>query len=71
VVLAGRVAMRLLGAVVVFLLVAGAIEGFVSAGSWPLPARIAVSAGSVVFLALYLWNGVRTVNRQRSTVNGE
>jgi hypothetical protein len=25
----------------------------------------------VVFLALYLWNGVRTVNRQRSTVNGE
>jgi len=53
------------------LLVAGAIEGFVSAGSWPLPARIAVSAGSVVFLALYLWNGVRTVNRQRSTVNGE
>ena len=71
VVLAGRAAMRLLGAVVVFLLVAGAIEGFVSAGSWPLPARIAVSAGSLVFLALYLWNGVRMVNGQRSTVHGE
>jgi uncharacterized membrane protein SpoIIM required for sporulation/uncharacterized RDD family membrane protein YckC len=67
VVLAGRAAMRLLGAVVVFLLVAGAIEGFVSAGSWPLPARLAVSAGSLVFLALYLWNGVRMV----ATVNGE
>jgi len=71
VVLAGRVAMRLLGAVVVFLLVAGAIEGFVSAGRWSLAARIAVSAGSVVFLALYLWNGARTVNGQRSTVNGQ
>jgi uncharacterized membrane protein SpoIIM required for sporulation/uncharacterized RDD family membrane protein YckC len=59
VVLAGRLAMRLLGAVVVFLLVAGGIEGFVSAGTSSLPVRLAMSVGSVVFLALYLWNGVR------------
>jgi len=79
VVLAGRVAMRLLGAVVVFLLVAGSIEGFVSAGTSPLTVRLAVSVGSVVFLALYLWNGVRMSGseagrgsfRKASTVNGE
>lgn len=59
VVLAGRVAMRLLGAVVVFLLVAGSIEGFVSAGTSPLAVRLGVSVGSVGFLVLYLWNGVR------------
>jgi len=78
-VLAGRVAMRLLGAVVVFLLVAGGIEGFVSAGASPLPVRLAVSVGSVVFLALYLWNGVRMSGtgagrggvRMASTANGE
>ena len=56
-VLAARQAMRLLGAVVVFLLVAGTIEGFVSAGTWPLWARLTVSAASLLFLVLYLWNG--------------
>jgi uncharacterized membrane protein SpoIIM required for sporulation/uncharacterized RDD family membrane protein YckC len=65
IVLAGRLAMRLLGAVVVFLLVAGGIEGFVSAGTSPLPVRLAVSVGSVVFLALYLWNGVRMSGAER------
>ncbi|HEX7023912.1 MAG TPA: stage II sporulation protein M, partial [Gemmatimonadales bacterium] len=58
-VLAGRVAMRLLGAVVVLLLIAGLIEGFISAGTAPLPARLGVSMASVLFLALYLWNGAR------------
>jgi len=71
VVLAGRVAMRLLGAVVVFLLVAGSIEGFVSAGTSPLAVRLAVSVGSVVFLALYLWNGVRMSGRKRAEVPSE
>jgi uncharacterized membrane protein SpoIIM required for sporulation len=60
--------MRLLGAVVVFLLVAGSIEGFVSAGTSPLAMRLAVSIGSVVFLALYLWNGVRMSGRRRAEV---
>ena len=59
-ILAGRLAMRLLGAVVVLLLLAGLIEGFISAGTAPLPARLGVSAGSVVFLVLYLWNGARS-----------
>ena len=68
VVLAGRVAMRLLGAVVVFLLVAGSIEGFVSAGTSPLGVRLAASVGSVVFLALYLWNGVRMSGRRRAAL---
>jgi uncharacterized membrane protein SpoIIM required for sporulation/uncharacterized RDD family membrane protein YckC len=62
-VLAGQSAMRLLGAVIVLLLVAGTIEGFISAGRWPLPVRLAVSMGSVAFLALYLGNGVRLSRR--------
>jgi uncharacterized membrane protein SpoIIM required for sporulation len=56
-VLAAREEMRLLGAVVVLLLVAGAIEGFVSASTWPLWARLTVSGASLLFLLLYLWNG--------------
>ena len=43
----------------VLLLVAGSIEGFISAGSWPLPVRLGISGGSVVFLVLYLLNGAR------------
>lgn len=58
-VLAGRTAMRLIGAVIVLLAVAGSIEGFLSSGPAPLPVRIAVSSGSLVFLLLYLANGAR------------
>lgn len=57
VVLAGRQAMRLIGAVIVMLLVAGVIEGFVSASDMPVPVRIGVSGASVLFLVLYLLNG--------------
>lgn len=57
VVLAGRQAMRLIGAVIVMLLVAGVIEGFVSASEMPVPVRIGVSGASVLFLVLYLLNG--------------
>lgn len=57
VVLAGRQAMRLIGAAIVMLLVAGVIEGFVSASEMPVPMRIGVSGASVVFLVLYLLNG--------------
>lgn len=59
IVLAGRQAMRLIGAVIVMLLVAGIIEGFVSAGTFPVPVRLAVSSFSVLFLILYLYNGSR------------
>lgn len=62
-VLAGRQAMRLIGAVIVMLLVAGTIEGFVSASEMPVPIRIGVSAASVLFLVLYLLNGALHAKR--------
>ena len=64
-VLAGRTAMRLIGAVIVLLVVAGSIEGFLSSGSAPLPVRIAVSSGSLGFLLLYLANGARELANTR------
>ena len=57
--LAGRRAMRLIGAVFVMLIAAGTIEGFVSGSALSLRGRIAVSAGSTVFLVAYLVNGAR------------
>ena len=56
-VLSGRVAVRMVGAAAVLLVVAGLIEGFVSAGAGGFAFRFGVSAGSLVFLALYLLNG--------------
>jgi uncharacterized membrane protein SpoIIM required for sporulation len=56
-VLQGRVALRLIGAVVLLLAVAGGVEGFVSTSTAPLPVRLAVSVGSLVLLLLYLGNG--------------
>jgi uncharacterized membrane protein SpoIIM required for sporulation/uncharacterized RDD family membrane protein YckC len=64
-VLAGRTAMRLVGAVIVLLAVAGSIEGFLSSGRAPLAVRIAVSSGSVVFLLLYLASGARALANTR------
>jgi len=59
-VLAGRRAMRMIGAVVVLLIVAGTIEGFISSSGLSLAGRAMVSGSSVVFLMLYLLNGART-----------
>ncbi len=56
-VLAGRTAVRMVGAAAVLLVVAGIIEGFVSAGTGGFGVRIAASAGSLGFLAVYLLNG--------------
>src|ERR1051326_3830281 len=67
-VLAGRQAMRLIGAVIVLLAVAGTIEGFVSSSDWPLPLRLGVSGASVLFLLLYLGNGV--ASRRRAEAGG-
>lgn len=55
--LAGRLAMRMIGAVVVLLVIAGLIEGFVSASGQPLSFRLAVSGASLAFLLAYLANG--------------
>lgn len=65
----GRTAIRMIGTTVVLLLVAGLIEGLLSAGSQDSGIRIAVSAVSALFLAAYLLNGAARVAgvRGRST----
>jgi hypothetical protein len=70
-VLNGRVALRLVGAAVVLLVVAGVIEGFVSAGGGDVGLRAGVGLGSVAFLALYLANGAyssRNMPRMRIAI---
>ena len=53
----GRTAIRMIGTTVVLLVVAGLIEGLLSAGSQDTETRVAVSALSALFLAAYLLNG--------------
>ena len=55
----GRVAVRMVGAVVVLLVVAGLIEGLASASGASFAYRAGISAASAVFLVLYLLNGAR------------
>ncbi|MBA3316942.1 MAG: stage II sporulation protein M [Gemmatimonadales bacterium] len=56
-VLSGRRAVRMVGGAAVLLVVAGLIEGFVSAGAGGVTFRAAASGGSLAFLAAYLLNG--------------
>jgi uncharacterized membrane protein SpoIIM required for sporulation/uncharacterized RDD family membrane protein YckC len=63
-VLAGRRAVRMLGACVVCLLVAGLIEGLVSASAVSWTGRLIATGLSVVFLGGYLMHG-RTPSAQR------
>jgi uncharacterized membrane protein SpoIIM required for sporulation len=56
-VLSGRTAVRLVGGAAILLVVAGLIEGFVSAGEGGVAFRAMASAASVAFLAVYLLNG--------------
>ena len=58
-VLAGRRAIRLVGCAVTVLLVAGLIEGLISASGVGATIKIAVSAASVALLILYLATGAR------------
>ncbi len=58
-VIAGRVAVRMIGAAVVCLLVAGPIEGFISASPGGIGIRVAASGGSLLFLGAYLLSGWR------------
>lgn len=58
----GRIAVRMIGAVVTLLLIAGAIEGLFSTSDAPAAMKYVVSAMTAVFLALYLlsgWIGLR------------
>jgi uncharacterized membrane protein SpoIIM required for sporulation len=67
-VLSGRLAVRMVGATALLLIVAGMIEGFVSAGGYGMGARLGASAASLGLLAVYLLNGVRA--RAASSASG-
>jgi len=58
-VISGRVAVRMVGATAVLLVVAGMIEGFISAGGYSVPLRMAASAASLGLLISYLASGLR------------
>lgn len=59
----GRIAMQMVGAVVFLLAIAGAIEGLLSTSDAPAALKFAVSGASAVFLGLYFFNGYRELNR--------
>ena len=67
-VVSGRVAIRMVGATALLLVVAGLIEGFVSAGGYGLGARLAASAASLGLLGAYLLSGLRS--RATSSASG-
>lgn len=62
-VLASRRALPMVGAAVVLLLIAGLIEGLISASTATLTTRWLVSGGSAVFLAAYLLFGAMSARR--------
>jgi uncharacterized membrane protein SpoIIM required for sporulation/uncharacterized RDD family membrane protein YckC len=64
VVASGRVAVRMMGAVVVLLVIAGTIEGFLSVSGRGLASRVAASGASLALLVAYLASGA--VWRRRS-----
>ena len=55
----GHIAMRMIGAVVFLLAIAGTIEGLLSTSDAPAALKFAVSGASAVLLGLYLLNGYR------------
>src|SRR5213593_2096980 len=65
-VLEGRVAVRMIGAVISLLALAGTIEGLLSASDAPAALKYAVSATTALLLLLYFWSGsayLRTTKR--------
>ena len=62
-VLEGRIAARMLGAVVTLLAIAGTIEGLLSTSDASAVWKYGVSALTVIFLFLYLLNGRRYLKR--------
>ncbi len=55
----GRIAMRMMGAVVFLLAIAGSIEGLLSTSDAPNAWKYVVSAASAILLGLYFLNGYR------------
>ena len=66
----GYRAVRMIAATTLLLLLAGLIEGFLSAGDHDFGYRAAVSGASVVLLLLYLLNGVAYIRTERSREAG-
>ncbi|HEY7195057.1 MAG TPA: stage II sporulation protein M [Gemmatimonadales bacterium] len=64
-VLEGRIAARMIGAVVTLLAIAGTIEGLLSASAAAPPWKFGVSAATAVFLVLYAVNGYRELRAAR------
>ena len=62
----GRIAMRMMGAVIFLLAIAGSIEGLLSTSDAPRALKFAVSGATALLLTLYLVNGYR-FNRQQRT----
>ena len=58
-VVSGRVAVRMVGATAVLLVVAGLIEGFISAGGYSVGLRLAASAASLALLGAYFASGLK------------
>jgi uncharacterized membrane protein SpoIIM required for sporulation len=58
-VLEGRIAARMIGAVVTLLVIAGTIEGLLSTSDAPAILKYGVSAATTLLLVLYLANGRR------------
>lgn len=61
----GRIAARMIGAVVTLLVIAGTIEGLLSTSDAPAVWKYGVSAATAVLLVLYLLNGRRSLVIQR------
>lgn len=59
IILEGRIAALMVGAVVCLLALAGTIEGLLSASDAPVSLKLATSAATAVLLALYLAGGVQ------------
>ena len=66
----GRTAIRLVGAAACLLVLAGTIEGFLSASAAPAAAKLGVSAASVVLLGLCYAAGRRAEQRSRESEPG-
>ncbi len=62
----GRIAIRMMGAVIFLLAIAGSIEGLLSTSDAPRTLKFAVSATTALLLALYLASGYR-YTRQRAS----
>ncbi|MGH7700171.1 MAG: stage II sporulation protein M, partial [Gemmatimonadales bacterium] len=67
----GRTAIRMLGAATLMLILAGTIEGFLSASDAPAWVKLGVSGASAVLLVLYLGNGHRYSEGERGAGSGE